>query len=109
MILLVKSYPYHFVRAILFNTILSVDHFVHTILSVPFYPLPFCPRTPRSSIFVTAAILFLSTVQISVSCWQPINSIYLSIYGIYIAPLQGNYSEALPAQTWAKIKVLRSL
>src|SRR6218665_3900078 len=23
---------------------------------------------------------------------------YLSIYGIYIAPLQGNYSEALPAQ-----------
>jgi len=25
-------------------------------------------------------------------------SIYLSIYGIYIAPLQGNYSEALPAQ-----------
>ena len=28
-----------------------------------------------------------------------------SIYGIYIAPLQGNYSEALPAQ--AKRKVLR--
>jgi len=25
-------------------------------------------------------------------------SIYLSIYGIYIAPLQGNYSEALPAR-----------
>ena len=36
-------------------------------------------------------------------------NIYLSIYGIYIAPLQGNYSEALPAQTRAKIKVLRSL
>jgi len=32
--------------------------------------------------------------------------IYLSIYGIYIAPLQGNYSEALPAQARAKIKVL---
>jgi len=32
-------------------------------------------------------------------------SIYLSIYGIYIAPLQGNYSEALPAQARAKIKV----
>src|SRR6218665_3450611 len=30
MILLLKSYPYHF---------------VHTILSVPFCPLPFCPRT----------------------------------------------------------------
>ena len=25
-------------------------------------------------------------------------SIYLSIYGIYIAPLQGNYSEVLPAR-----------
>jgi len=36
-------------------------------------------------------------------------SIYLSIYGIYIALLQGNYSEALPAQARAKIKVLRSL
>src|SRR6218665_4083114 len=36
-------------------------------------------------------------------------SIYLSIYGIYIAPLQGNYSEALPAQARAKRKVLRRL
>src|SRR6218665_1754683 len=45
MILLLKSYPYHFVRTILSNTILSVYHFVHTILSVPFCPLPFCPRT----------------------------------------------------------------
>ena len=35
--------------------------------------------------------------------------VYLSIYGIYIAPLQGNYSEALPAQTRAKRKVLRRL
>ena len=35
--------------------------------------------------------------------------IYLSIYEIYIAPLQGNYSEALPAQARAKIKVLWSL
>src|SRR6218665_3733022 len=34
--------------------------------------------------------------------------IYLSIYEIYIAPLQGNYSEALPSQARAKIKVLRS-
>jgi len=32
--------------------------------------------------------------------------VYLSIYGIYIAPLQGNYSEALPAQARAKWKVL---
>jgi len=31
-------------------------------------------------------------------------TIYLSNYGIYIAPLQGNYSEALPAQARAKIK-----
>jgi len=36
-------------------------------------------------------------------------SIYLSIYEIYIVPLQGNYSEVLPAQVRAKIKVLRSL
>src|SRR6218665_2746844 len=38
-------YPYHFVHAILSNTILSVYHFVHTTLSVPFCPLQFCPRT----------------------------------------------------------------
>jgi len=31
--------------------------------------------------------------------------VYLSVYEIYIAPLQGNY----PAQARAKIKVLRSL
>ena len=31
-------------------------------------------------------------------------SICRSIYGIYIAPLQGNYSEALPAQARAKGK-----
>ena len=36
-------------------------------------------------------------------------SIYLSIYTIYIAPLQGNYAEALPAQARAKGKVLRRL
>ena len=36
-------------------------------------------------------------------------SIYLSIYGIYIAPLQGNYSGAFPAQARAKRKVLRGL
>src|SRR6218665_1599564 len=38
-----------------------------------------------------------------------LHSIYLSICEIYVAPLQGNYSEALPAQARAKIKVLRSL
>src|SRR6218665_16960 len=31
---------------------------------------------------------------------------YLSIYGIYIAPLQGNYSEALPAQARGKMEGL---
>jgi len=36
--------------------------------------------------------------------------IYLSIYiSIYIAPLQGNYSEALPAQARPNRRVLRSL
>src|SRR6218665_2009335 len=35
---------------------------------------------------------------------------YLSIYiSTYIAPLQGNYSEALPAQARPKWRVLRSL
>ena len=33
----------------------------------------------------------------------------ISIYGIYIAPLHGNYSEAPPAQARAKKKVLRRL
>jgi len=33
---------------------------------------------------------------------------YLSIYGIYIAPLQSNYSEALPAQARTKISGFRS-
>src|SRR6218665_1856509 len=47
-ILFVPFCPYHFVHAILSNTILSVYHFVHTILSVPFCPLPFCPRTKPS-------------------------------------------------------------
>src|SRR6218665_3445912 len=37
--------PYHIVRTVLSNTILSVYHFVHTILSVPFCLLPFCPVT----------------------------------------------------------------
>src|SRR6218665_3604122 len=36
--------------------------------------------------------------------------LYLSIYIVtYIAPLQGNYSEALPAQARPKRRVLRSL
>jgi len=35
--------------------------------------------------------------------------IHLSICGIYIALLQGNYSEALPAQACAKRKVLGRL
>src|SRR6218665_1896966 len=39
--------PYHFVYIILSSTILSVYHFVHTILPVPFCPLPFCRVTVR--------------------------------------------------------------
>src|SRR6218665_1629764 len=35
--------------------------------------------------------------------------VYLPLYEIYIAFLQGNYSEALPAQTREKSKVLSSL
>jgi len=36
-------------------------------------------------------------------------SIYLSIYEIYIAPLQGNYSEALPAQANEHITLVMRL
>jgi len=36
-------------------------------------------------------------------------SIHLSIFRIYIAPLQGNYSEAFSAQARAKREVLRRL
>jgi len=42
-------------------------------------------------------------------CSRTGSFIYLYTYGIYIAPLQGNYSEALPANARAKIKVLSSL
>src|SRR6218665_3241495 len=38
-----------------------------------------------------------------------VDEIYLCIYRIYIVPLQGSYSEALPAQARAKRKVLRRL
>ena len=48
-------------------------------------------------------------LPLALHVFPKILSIYLSIYEIYIAPLQGNYSEALPAQARAKIKVLRSL
>ncbi len=40
-------------------------------------------------------------------CISRVFILYLS--EIYIAPLQGNYSEALPAQAQADIEVLRSL
>jgi len=36
-------------------------------------------------------------------------SVFLSIYGNYIALLKGNYSKALPAQARAKRKVLSTL
>src|SRR6218665_2169261 len=42
------------------HNILTVYHFVHTILSVPFCPLPFCPRTSssiNSSIFIFTSII----------------------------------------------------
>jgi len=35
--------------------------------------------------------------------------IYLSIYRIYIASLQGNYSKALPAKAQAKRKIFSRL
>src|SRR6218665_2090878 len=97
-ILSVPFCPYHFVHAILSNTILPVYHFVHTILSVPFCPLPFCPRTV---LFLCSSHITQHHLSVCISIYL---SIYLSIYEICIAPLQGNYSEALPAQARAKIK-----
>src|SRR6218665_562154 len=41
------------------------------------------------------------TVEAIAVCKMPIIIIYQSIYGIYIALLQGNYSEAFPAQAYA--------
>src|SRR6218665_2513942 len=49
MTLSVIFYPYHFVLPFCPYTILSVYHFVHTILSVSFCQLPFCPRTLGST------------------------------------------------------------
>jgi len=54
-----------------------------------------------NSVTVTYPFFHLFTIFVFV-CQQSINE-------IYIAPLQGNYSEALPAQAWVKIKVLRNL
>ena len=51
-----------------------------------------------SAMSFSDSILYKTTVQL-----------YLSIYGIYIAPLQGNYSEALPAQAQVKIKGFKEL
>ena len=45
MILLLKSYPYHFVRTILSIPFCPIPFCPYTILSIPFCPLPFCPRT----------------------------------------------------------------
>src|SRR6218665_1368488 len=62
--------PCHFVRTILSNTILSVYHFVHTILSVPFCPLPFCPVTLRGASYHcidTVSVLQPETLQATMS------------------------------------------
>ena len=48
-VLFVPFCPYHFVHTILSNDILSVYHFVCTILSVPFYP-----RTPLIRAYTNA-------------------------------------------------------
>ena len=67
-VLSVPFCPYHFVRTIVSNTILSVYHFVHTILSVPFCPLPLCPRT---DIGPTEVLLHVTTNQVTFK-WQDI-------------------------------------
>jgi len=56
-----------------------------------------------SSFFVQDDITHLITKQLSNQI-ELYLSVCLSIYGIYIAPLQGNYSEALPGESLAKRK-----
>src|SRR6218665_1291085 len=86
--------------------------FVHHFLHAPPYLIidwiqVWTVRGPQCRIYEVKSFIsqkcncFSSSVR-----WS---TIYLSIYGIYIAPLQGNYSEAIPAQARAKIKVLRRL
>ena len=62
-VLSVPSCPYHFVRTIVSNAILSVYHFVHTILSIPFCPLPFCPRTPLTPCTVSGNRFILTGID----------------------------------------------
>src|SRR6218665_1157544 len=59
MILLLKSYPYHFVRTILSIPFCPIPFCPYTILSIPFCPLPFCPRTMITS----AVCVFLAKVM----------------------------------------------
>ena len=79
MTLSVILYPYHILSVAFFP---YHYHFVHTILSVPFCPLPFRPRTHVPQ------------------CGR--DQIHSSTARIYIAPLQEAYSEALPTNSEAK-------
>src|SRR6218665_3515844 len=82
--------------------ILSFPLFVRLFSFSPSLLLSFSP-----SFFPSVLLFFLSR-----SIFNSVVSLLLfslSIFGIYIAPLQGNYSEPLPAQARAKIKVLRRL
>src|SRR6218665_755929 len=76
-----------------------------------------CRQWRRNGFFDPLTVVFqllafptlMCTYKTLASCKLLCRTSNLSIYGIYIAPLQGNYSEALSAQAWPKIKILRSL
>ena len=102
----------------LWCTISCLLLFATVIGQVPMDPNPLA----LDSVFICKLMLTCCSYVIgskhwvSASCWKQsvLNgwwclSIYLSIYEVYIMPLQGNYPEALPAQARAKIKVLRCL
>jgi len=53
------------------------------------------------SISIYVIYIYLGNLYLSIEC--------ICIFGIYIAPLQGNYSEALPTKARPERKVLISL
>ena len=87
------------------------DHQTFSIQVIPFCMIPlFVSMIP---LFVSIQVIPLCMIPLSVSiqviplCMIPLSvSIYISTY---IVPLQGNYSETLPAQARPKKRVLRSI
>ena len=90
-------------------SIVKAGTILKTGICLGFYDLPAAgtisrkPRLFRETRTSSQPIVYLDhnyDVSLVHQCRQLRIYMCLSIYGIYIAPLQGNYSEALPAQAW---------